>query len=310
MTVYLLVLLLFIAVPVGMEMRRKPMDDIARQQAGGEFAALSQGITHYQWLGPVRGPVVVCIHGLTMSSFVWNKLAHGLALMGYRVLIYDLYGRGYSDRPKGPQDSAFFLQQLNDLLADQQIGDDITLLGYSMGGGIATTYAAANPDKVRQMILLAPSGMGVVTARGGIFKLIKMVPVFGDWLMLAHFPRVQQKLVLAERNSPNPVEGIADLILNELRYRGYIAAVLASMRGLLATTLKAEHHAIHQNGIPVLAIWARDDAIIPISAMGQLVSWSRSSRQEVIQGAGHTLIYTHTDQILDTLRETLRDGLN
>lgn len=82
----------------------------------------------------MRGPVAVCVHGLTTPSFVWHGLARGLATFGYRVLIYDLYGRGYSDRAPGHQDQAYFLQQLNDLLEDQQIKGDITLLGYSMGG--------------------------------------------------------------------------------------------------------------------------------------------------------------------------------
>ena len=113
------------------------MDDAARAAAPGRIARLSQGATHYTWTGPENGPVAVCVHGLTTPLQAWDGIAARLAEAGYRVLAYDLYGRGYSDRPGGTQDSAFFLRQLDDLLADQGIAGDITLLGYSMGGAIA-----------------------------------------------------------------------------------------------------------------------------------------------------------------------------
>lgn len=308
MIYFLILLAIIIATPIVIEMRRLPIDDTLRQSSEGEFALLSQGITHYQWFGPVRGPVAVCIHGLTMPAFVWGGVARGLGLIGYRVLVYDLYGRGLSDRPKGPQDRAFFMQQLHDLLADQQIDDDITLIGYSMGGSIATCFAADNPNMVRQLILLAPAGMARSTNRLGDF--IQNTAIIGDWLMLANFRSVQRKVVQSERAMPTSVPGIGDLVLNETRYRGYIPAILASLRGMLSETLKAEHETVHKAGIPVLAIWAREDKVIPLKAMGLLTEWSRDTRQEVIDGATHALPYTHTDQVLDTLRDALRDGIN
>ena len=109
MIVFLVVLVsLIIVLPFAFESRRKVMGPEDRRDAPGEFIELSQGITHYQWHGPVRGPIAVCVHGLTTPSFVWQGLTAGLTAMGYRVLTYDLYGRGYSDRPKGDQTDAFF----------------------------------------------------------------------------------------------------------------------------------------------------------------------------------------------------------
>ena len=301
------ILLVIVALPLVVEARRKVMDATARTGAEGEFATLSQGITHYQWLGPTRGPVAVCVHGLTTPSFVWRGLARGLARFGYRVLIYDLYGRGFSDRVPGIQDKAFFLQQLDDLLRDQQIKEDVTLLGYSMGGAIATAFAAAHPDKVRQLILLASAGMGVGANR--LTRFIAKTPVIGDWLMLAGFPRWHRKGCEAERKLPSSVENIVDLQLNELKFKGFIPAVLASIRGILASTLKDEHKAIHLAGIPVLAVWGDKDAVIPLTAMGNLTEWSRDVRQDVIKGAGHGLTYTHTEAVLASISDALRDGL-
>lgn len=308
MSIFFLVLLIVVAAPFVIEMRRKPMNDSARKEANGSFAQLSQGVTHYQWLGPVRGPVAVCVHGLTTPSFIWRSIAQGLTLMGFRVLIYDLYGRGYSDRPSGKQDRHFFIQQLDDLLVDQNIKDDITLLGYSLGGAIATAFAAQHADKVRQVVLLAPVGMIRNTTTLG--NLITQTPLIGDWLMQVTFPRVQHKAADAERQASGTAKGVAELMLGELRYKGFVAAVLASMRGLLAETLKDEHSAIHRAGIPVLAIWAREDELIPLSALGKLTEWNRSAKQEVINHAGHAMPFTHPEQVLDALRETMRDGLN
>lgn len=301
--IYLLILLaVIITIPLIIEARRKPMNAAARRDASGDFATLSQGVTHYEWLGPVRGPVAVCVHGLTMPSFVWRGLAGGLARLGFRVLIYDLYGRGYSDRVRGRQDRAFFLRQLDDLLTSQQVTGDFTLIGYSMGGAIATAFTSAHPDKVRHLILLASAGMG--TKAGALTRLIADTPVIGDWLMLALFARRHHKTTESGRNLPSSVENVVDLQQNELRYRGFIPAVLASMRGILSEVMKQDHKTIHRAGIPVLAIWGRDDVIIPLTAMGTLTEWSRHARQEVIDG----LTYTHTDAVLAAISIMLRDG--
>ena len=308
MILFLILLLAALALPLIIEARRKPMDANARGDLPGSLATLPQGITYYQWFGPQRGPIVVCVHGLTTPSFVWQGLANAMGAMGYRVLVYDLFGRGYSDRISGPQDSGFFLQQLDDLLEDQDIRADFTLLGYSMGGAIATAYTAAHPDKVRQLILLASAGMGVKAGKMGQF--IASTPVIGDWLMLALFPHLHRKGTEAERDLPGSVRGIVDLQQNELRFRGFVPAVLASMRGILSGTQQDEHQAIHRAGVPVLAIWGRDDALIPLTAMGTLTEWSRNARQDVIDGAGHGLTYTHTDAVIASITEALQDGLN
>ncbi|MFK7751658.1 MAG: alpha/beta fold hydrolase [Sedimentitalea sp.] len=303
----LIALLVVLALPLLREIQRKPMSQSTRRDAPGQFVTLSQGTTHYRWIGPIRGPVAVCVHGLTTPSFVWDGLAAGLTAMGYRVLVYDLYGRGYSDRPKGAQDAGFFLTQLNDLLEDQQVEDDITLLGYSMGGAIATAFTAQQPGRIRQLVLLASAGLR--PAPTGLIGFIARTPLIGDWLMFALYPSQQRKGVEAERDLPSSVENISDLVLNELNHTGYVPAVLASLRGILAEPMDDRIRAIHSANVPVLAVWGRDDTVIPLTSMGRLAELNRTARQEVIEGAGHGLTYTHTRAVLDAMRETLRDGL-
>ncbi len=291
--------------PFAREAMRRPMDSSARATAPGDFVTLSQGVTHYRWIGPARGPVAVCVHGLTTPSLVWQAVAQGLARMGYRVLVYDLYGRGYSDTVSGLQDQAFFQQQLQDLLAAQGLKDDLTVLGYSMGGAIASAFVAEHPERVRRLILLAPAGMGHDLGR--LAKFTRDTPLMGDWLMLLRFPAGHRKGTQAERALPSEVDGIVDYQQAELDRRGFVPAVLASLRGMLAQSLEQAHRSIGRSDIPVLAIWGRDDRVIPLAAMGQLAQWNRAARHEVIDGAGHGLTYTHATAILTAIEADLAD---
>lgn len=291
--------------PFWREARKPKMDDAERRSAPGEFVELSRGLTHYQWLGAARGPVAVCVHGLTTPSFVWGPIAEGLGRLGFRVLVYDLYGRGFSDRPRGPQDAPFFVAQLADLLEALEIEDDITLVGYSMGGAISTAFAATYPEKLRQLVLIATAGMG--HDLGPIVRLVQQRPWLGRWMMLALYARSLRQSTEEERDLPSAVEGIVDLQQNELNYRGFIPAVTASMRGMIEEDLEESHREIGREGIPVLAIWGREDDVIPISGMGKLAEWNRTARQEVIDGAGHGLAYTHADEVLHAMRDLMRN---
>lgn len=295
--------------PVMAEKKRAVMDSAARRDMPGALADLSMGATHYQWLGAVRGPVAVCVHGLTTPSFVWRALAGGLGALGYRVLVYDLYGRGYSDRPDGPQTPEVFVRQLDELLADQKVTGEFTLFGFSMGGAIATTFAATYPGRLRQLVLIAPAG--VLTNLGGLVRFIARTPGIGDWLLHMRYPRELERGIAAEEARwPASPEDTYALQRSELMFRGFLPSVLASLRGLAGRDFEKLHRKIHAAGVPVLAIWGREDSVIPIEALGRLAEWNRKATQEVIEGAGHGLPYTHADEIIATLSETLNDGLN
>ncbi|MFK7939314.1 MAG: alpha/beta fold hydrolase [Roseovarius sp.] len=294
-----------IALPYIREVRKPMMDDAARRSAPGAFVTLSRGQTHYQWLGAARGPVAVCVHGLTTPSFVWGPIAQGLGRLGFRVLVYDLYGRGFSDRPRGPQDDAFFVTQLDELLEALGVEDDVTLLGYSMGGAIATAFAAVYPERLRQLVLLATAGMG--HDLGPVARLVQNYNRLGSWLMLALYERTHRAGTEAERDLPSTIENIVDLQQAELEYRGFVPAVLASMRGILDDIQEDEHRDIGREDIQVLAIWGRDDEVIPITGMGKLAEWNRTARHEVIEDAGHGLAYTHTNEVMHAMRDLMRD---
>jgi len=301
---FLLILLaLAFAAPFIRERLRPEMDSEARKAAPGQFAFLSDGETHYEWHGPVEGPVLVCIHGLTTPSYIYKFLVPSLAEAGFRVLTYDLFGRGFSDRPKGGQTRAFFIRQLRELLQDQGIGGGISLLGYSMGGSIATVFAAAEPDRVERLILLAPAGMKHTP--GKLAEFAQKVPVLGDWLMLALGGRQLRQGALAQAGPADIVAEFADRQALEISFRGYLPAVLSSQRNILAEELEADHRDLEALGVPVAAVWGQDDTVIPISAMGKLAEWNRSARQAVVPGAGHGLAFSHASEVIEALATVL-----
>ncbi|MBB5723043.1 pimeloyl-ACP methyl ester carboxylesterase [Loktanella ponticola] len=301
--IILLGLVLAIALPVILEARRRPMTAAVRKTAPGKFVELSQGVTHYQWLGPVRGPVAVLIHGLSTPSTVWKETAQALGDTGYRVLVYDLYGRGFSDAPDGVQDVPFFLTQLNDLLAELALDDDLTLVGYSMGGTIATAFAANEPHRMKRLILLAPAG--IATKESKFSEFCRTKPIIGDWV---HGVLAGARMRRAIAN--DPASAIApDIAVSqraELQKRGYLRSVLSSRRNILEVLQEQEHRSISRNGIPVIAIWGEQDSVIPIAALGRLAEWNRVAHQEVVAGAGHALPYSHGAELSTFLRAMLR----
>ncbi|MEO3413186.1 alpha/beta hydrolase [Roseovarius sp. CAU 1744] len=292
-----------IAAPYLAERGRPRMGDHLRQQAPGQFVTLSRGVTHYQWRGPDDAPVAVCVHGLTTPSFVWGPIAEGLVAMGFRVLTYDLYGRGYSDRPRGDQDAAFFVAQLEELLENQQVDGEFTLMGYSMGGAISAAYAAKHPGRLHQLVLLAPAGLG--HDLGPIARLVANRKWLGGWLMMAWYGRSYAQALEAERDLRSAIPGIVDRQKSELGYRGFRGAVLASMRGILDTEQEADHRQIAAAGTPVLAIWGRDDEVIPIAGKQKLTGWNPDAVNGVVEDAGHALAYTHPGEVIALLRKTL-----
>ena len=110
------------------------LDETARTALPGRFVKLSDGITHYEWKDRDNGLVVVLVHGFSAPHFVWDHTWPALVDAGFRVLKYDLYGRGYSDRRRADYNENLFDRQLLELLSALDVDPPIDLVGLSMGG--------------------------------------------------------------------------------------------------------------------------------------------------------------------------------
>ena len=289
------------AAPFVIEELRTPVSRVYRT---GEVAALPGGATHYQWTGPETGPVAVCVHGLTTPSFVFSGVTRSLAALGYRVLTYDLYGRGFSDRPGGWQTPEFFLRQLRALLDDQGVQGRFTLVGYSMGGAIATALAAEESRRLHALILLAPAGIEPIY--DSPLDHVWTAPLLGDWLVRAFGGRALRRELSREPALPTMIPDLRARQIAETRKRGFLPAVLSSRRHTLSRLYHDEHALIRKTGTPVLAIWARDDPVIPLRAMATLAQLNPDAHHVEIADAGHDFPQTHPAQVAEALRGFLK----
>ncbi|ROV99992.1 hypothetical protein VMCG_06177 [Cytospora schulzeri] len=136
---------------------------------GARDVATPYGSIRCYEFGPRDGRKVLLVHGISTSCMTLTHIAHGLAGKGgCRVLLFDLFGRGFSDGVGDlPFDERLFVSQALLVLASSELawtgqgeGDGFHLLGYSLGGGIAVHLAAALPPAVvKSLILFAPAGM-------------------------------------------------------------------------------------------------------------------------------------------------------
>ena len=113
-----------------------PMDATARADAPGQFIELSDGITHYELSGLADGPVVILVHGFSVPYYIWDTTFAELTGAGFRVLRYDLYGRGFSDRPRIDYDGALFERQIVELIESLELEEPLDIVGLSMGGAV------------------------------------------------------------------------------------------------------------------------------------------------------------------------------
>lgn len=118
----------------------------------------------YEW-GPEDGRKVLLVHGISNPCIALGAIAHGLADKGCRVMMFDLPGRGYSDTPVPIPHSArlytttILLALTSSPLAWTGNGETVSLIGYSLGGGIVANFTSYFPSLVSSLVLLAPAGL-------------------------------------------------------------------------------------------------------------------------------------------------------
>src|SRR5206468_6266116 len=152
-------IVLFWALYVLADPEKRNLDPAARAATPGAFAMLSDGYTHYELGGPAseEGRLVVLAAGFSVPYYIWDPTFNALTTAGFRVLRYDYYGRGYSDRPAIPFNDEMYVRQLHELLTAIQISGPVDLAGISFGGSMITSFADKYADRVRSLIYFDPS---------------------------------------------------------------------------------------------------------------------------------------------------------
>ena len=280
----------------------KEMNDEVRIAHQQDFVSLSQGTISYRWDGPEEGELVVLVHGFSTPRFVFMENVKALSKAGYRVLTYDHYGRGFSDRPKIAYTKKLYDQELLDLLNALGVEQPIHLLGYSMGGGIATTFATNHPERVKSLLLVAP--VGIMPKPSGLPKLL-MVPVLGEFVMTTF-----GELVLMNQFKTDVKENLApsemlEHIALQFEYKGFYEALVSTLRNYPMDDLRKEYRRLGELTIPKILIWGTADKVVPYQGSKEIVSLVPNLQLEAINEGRHTIVYSKKEAVNNAIIEFL-----
>jgi pimeloyl-ACP methyl ester carboxylesterase len=280
---------------------RVPMDDAARAaltQAGkaDRFVPLTAGVMHVRVQGPEDGPSVLLVHGATIGGFAFDRWIKPLSEAGFRVIVPDMFGYGYSDRPTATYDKAFYMTQLSDLLDRLNVTGPLHIVGSSMGGAITSDFVAANAARIRSVTLIAPAGLGALEAQRLPIARLFVAPVIGDWI--ARVPGASVMTGTIAQSDIGGVEGIADWMGEQARYRGFAEGQLSTFRHYdIANRLEA-YEALGRSGLPVLALWGTADTVVPFLHSEELLRRAPQAKLVPVEGAPHGLPLLQPEEMI------------
>ncbi len=279
--------------------------ELARKGRAERFVRTSRGVMHVRLSGPQNGPAVLLVHGGAVGGCAFENWRESLADAGYRVLVPDLLGYGYSDRPKVPYTAEFYTTQLSELLIGLAVTEPVNIVGGSLGGAIVTAFAARYPSRVTSVVLLAPSG-------GGRFRIVARPldwPVMGDWVFRTVGPsRVRNMIKAAYRPGPAR-DKIMAWMADQTRYRGFGDGILNTIRNYDSTWQPEAAQAVGRAGMPVLAAWGTEDKVVAYSQAEQLRQWIPQLRLFTLDSHGHSITYGQAETLLAQVIPFLDDAV-
>jgi pimeloyl-ACP methyl ester carboxylesterase len=237
------------------------LDYSSRSTAPGNFAELSAGYTHYERAGSKNGHPVILIHGFSIPYYIWDPTFAALSASGFQVVRYDLFGRGYSDRPDREYDRELFDEQLHDLIDALNIQEPVHLVGLSMGGPISIVYCDRHPEKVEKLCLIDPAGFPGKTTT--ITKLLK-IPRLGEWIINQFGEALIIKELTKDFSNPENFPAYMDRARDQMRYKGYKQALLSTIRNDMLNNSSEVYGRVGTRNIPTLLIWGKEDKLLPI----------------------------------------------
>jgi pimeloyl-ACP methyl ester carboxylesterase len=252
-------------------------------------------------------PVLLLVHGIAGSSQTWDEVIPSLA-RDYTVIAPDLLGHGESAKPRGDYSLGAYASGLRDLLA--VLGHDrATIVGHSLGGGIAMVFAYQFPERTERMILVDSGGLGrevSIALRAASLPGSEIVlPVlFAPQLVRAGGAIAGALGKIGLRGGPDMEEvarGIASFA--DLHTRTAFVHTVRSVIDPLGQRVSARDRLYLADGMPTLLIWGDSDRIIPVEHGRAAAELINGSRLEIFPGAGHFPHRTDPVRFVDTVRE-------
>ena len=238
------------------------------------------------------GPPLLLIHGIGDSSETWADVLPALARR-HTVIAPDLLGHGQSAKPRADYTIAAYACGMRDLLTLLGI-DHVTVVGHSLGGGIAMQFAYQFPERCQRLVLVSSAGMGREVHP--VFRLASGPgAAFGMYLLTRAPVRTAARVATPLLNLSGGAGLGPDLNYAMSRYRqfadgtarrAFLRTVRAGvdLRGQAITMLDRSYLAQH---MPTLIIWGTRDGIIPLRHAEIAHTALAGSQLEIFEGAGH-----------------------
>ncbi len=243
-----------------------------------------------------QGPVVLLVHGMAGSSAMWKEC---LPLLSPHVTYVapDLPGHGLSDKPRGDYSIGAHATFLRDLLV--ALGHDrVTVVGQSLGGGIALQFAYQYPERCERLALVCAGGLG-----DEVMPLLRGLTLPGvDLLLPIAFQPLYSNVVDTVVGLMAKI-GLQPTPVARETWRSYTSlidpdtrrAFLATLRSVVdhrGQRISANDRLYLASALPTLIVWGDRDPIIPVNHAHQAHERIPGSRLEVFEGAGH---YPHCE---------------
>ena len=269
----------------------------------GQWQQLSDGNIFYQWFEPAelkKSEPVVLVHGFSTPQFVWDGMVQFITRQGFRVLVYDHLGRGFSERPKGPYTKELYVRSLQELLASQNITDKVHLVGYSMGGPIVGYYAIEHPKSVASTTFIAPAGLMVETT--GVNPLALM-PYIGEWFL--HVFGNIDSWYSDREDSEDPysisTQDFLRLIKIQTKFEGYYESLLSTYRNFNLFNTQSMYQSLGTYNFPTQIIWGTNDSVVLYSGNEPLMELIPQATLKTIEGGRHSITYKEPTKVGETI---------
>jgi pimeloyl-ACP methyl ester carboxylesterase len=286
--------------------RAAPIPESQRYPAGTPFRAQYRTIdgTRLRMIDTGTGTPVVFIHGFGASMYGWRYQLPVVVAAGYRVVVIDNRGFGFSDKPAHGYANAAYAKLIVSLLDSLGIASAV-LVGHSMGGAIAAEVALAYPDRVRGMVLIDAAGYGVRWP--GVLKVARW-PFVGAIATSFRSRWFTGRVLRSTFADPSKVaEADVDQYYAPVPDPGYGRALRGVLREFRFDSLAGRLAGVQA---PTLILWGDQDRWIPLRDGSRFARELQRSELALLAHSGHDAPEESPDQVNRYLLAYLRDGLS
>ncbi|MFL2701980.1 MAG: alpha/beta hydrolase [Gammaproteobacteria bacterium] len=277
----------------------------------GDWANLSDGNIFYRWFLPDKehsnGETIVLVHGFSTPSFVWGGLINTFCNSGFKVLAYDHFGRGFSERPRINYDKELYIRSLKELMDDQDIKGKVHLVGYSMGGPIVGYFAEKYPNQTKSMSLIAPAGFQQAMAGVNSWTI---KPIVGEWFWHVFNNRIYGVGRMSETAySDDPLsineEEFLENFNKQLVFKGFTESLLSTVRHFNLMDCRRMYKNVGYLDIPTFVVWGKNDGVVPHSSSTNLKECIPHSELLTIEEGTHDITYRQPTEVGDSINSFL-----